>query len=173
VTNFKPGQTVYAKCGTEGKTQLITAATFIRPSGKMKLLLRHPNGSRFEAKNEDVYPTKELLEASIPELRISVNEETGRVTHFPANPALSREGKTLWDHRKAGTPSSLGGKKAEWVKLPPEVLAFSPGPVKRRILHEGTAPSKLTGREARALVLEGDIICLENPDTGWEFYKSS
>lgn len=89
VTKFRPGQQVFAKCGTSGQTQFITSATFVQPAGKRKLVLRGPDGARFEAKNEDVYPSKESLEASIPELRTSLDEQTGRTTHFPANPALT------------------------------------------------------------------------------------
>lgn len=56
-------------------------ATVLKRVGK-KLLCKDRSGQRFKIDLENVFVSQEALEASIPNLHVSVNTETGRITTF-------------------------------------------------------------------------------------------
>lgn len=170
---YRPGQAVVAKCGTAGDAQYVISATFVRAASKSTLLLRECDGAEFEAKVEDVYPSMEMLEASIPGLRTSVNLDTGRRTEFPIDPSISHEAGITWHHRAAGTPSAFGARKVpDWMEIPPMLLDISPGELKRRVVRQFVHPSPSTGNPVTARELEGGIYCFETPGFGWQFTVS-
>ena len=55
------------------------------------------------------------------------------------------------------------------MTVPKEVLAYSPGAAKRRIVRQFTHPCPLTGDPVKARELEGGIFCFESPGKGWLF----
>lgn len=167
---FKLGQEVAVKAagGGDGRMTIAIPARFLRRVGK-KLLCKDRSGKRFQIEPENVFASMEALEASVSNLRVSVNGETGRVTTFPPESRLRQEGETLWQDREAGESSVFGNLVPDWMTVPKEVLAYSPGAAKRRIVRQFTHPCPLTGEPVKARELEGGIFCFESPSKGWLF----
>lgn len=167
---FKNGQEVAVKIGggVDGGMTIAIPATFLRRVGK-KLLCKDRSGKKFQIKPENVFPSMEALEASIQNLRVSVNTETVRITTFPPDSRLRQEGETLWHDRQAGEPSAFGTLVPDWMTVPREVLVYSPGAAKRRIVRQFTHPCPLTGMSVTARELDGGIYCFESPGKGWLF----
>jgi hypothetical protein len=167
---FKKGQQVAVKAagGGDGRMTIAIPATFLRRVGK-KLLCKDRSGKQFQINPENVFASMEALEASVSALRVSVNTETGRITTFPANARLRQEGETLWHDRQAGEASAFGNQVPDWMTVPKEVLAYSPGDAKRRIVRQFTHPCPLTGNPVKARELAGGIYCFESPGKGWLF----
>lgn len=165
---FTSGQKVVVKWAStaRGEQTVVVPATFLRPVGK-KLLCEDDSGQKFKAEKGNVFASLEALEATIPNLRVSANAATGRTTTFPPDPRLRQEGDVLWQDRTPGeAPVFL---VPDWMLLPKEVLAVSPGPTKRRIIRQFTHPCPKSGKPVQARELDGGIYCLESPGEGWVF----
>lgn len=167
---FTKGQQVVVKFAStgEGKQTVVIPAMFLRRVGK-KIICKDRSGKKFTTAKENVFASQEALEASIPHLRVSVNTETGRNTTFPPDPRLRQEGETVWQDRRAGEVPAFGNIVPDWMMVPKEVLAVSPGPAKRRIVRQFTHPCPLSGKPVTARELEGGLYCFESQEKGWLF----
>lgn len=79
---------------------------------------------------------------------------------------ISYDGKTLWDHREAGSPRMYSGKP-DWIVAPPEIIERVGGPKKRRVIKQFTSQCPLSGKQVRTLQVEGGLFCFESPGHGW------
>jgi hypothetical protein len=167
---FTNGQKVVVNWATTASSRqtVVIPATFLRHVGK-KLLCEDDSGKRFKADKGNVFASLEALEASIPNLRVSANAATGRTTEFPPDPRLRQDGETLWQDRTPGEASVFSNLVPDWMLLPKEVLAVSPGPAKRRIVRQFTHPCPKSGKPVQTRELDGGIFCFESPGEGWVF----
>ena len=181
---FKKGQRVYCVVGKEQNMTISIPARFLRYRGALAVC-KDSGGNLFKLPKEKVYASQEAMEASIPHLVSSTNLETGRVTEFPLDPRLTNDGERLWERRTVEEPSAFGDRVPDWMEVPVEILEYSPGSKKRRVLRQFQHPCPFTGKPVVCRELEGGVygfltekgytftMRLDPPKDGWQFMQGT
>lgn len=81
---FEPqvGQSVVAHLYTQGPWRMCVPVVVVCKLKNGHWQVEDASGVRVEVPPERVFPSQEAFEASIPQLSVAVNTETGRITEF-------------------------------------------------------------------------------------------
>lgn len=79
---FKKGQSVVVHLYTQGPWRFCIPAVVVKRLKNGHWRVEDNSGRRIDLAPDKVFPSQEAFEASINELAVSVNTETGRITEF-------------------------------------------------------------------------------------------
>jgi hypothetical protein len=82
LTEFMPGQRVYVVYAV-GRMSMAFPATFVRRGPLNGCKVKDDSGNVLQVRPEHVFASKEALEASVKNLRVSLDAATGEITEFP------------------------------------------------------------------------------------------